>query len=209
MNRFQFYILTLLASLIMTFGIFADLRAQTTTTPPISGLACAYNSTAPSITTGQFALVQCDSSGSLLAVRASRPIVVTQASFEASPGGVNGIARYQIPAGKVYRPRALYGLFTTDATVANRRISTYIWDSSNGVVWQGIFIFTQTASLSNQSYAGHPFAPTANSTNVIITMPDLALGAGYKIGFANITGFTGGAADAWTNLALVAEDETP
>ena len=45
--------------------VFAELHAQTTTTPQIIAAACAYNSSPPAITSGTFALVQCNSTGAI------------------------------------------------------------------------------------------------------------------------------------------------
>lgn len=58
----------LLCAIAVLVGILSlpRLRAQPVTTPPIAALACAYNTVVPTPVSGQFALVQCNSSGQLL-----------------------------------------------------------------------------------------------------------------------------------------------
>jgi len=41
-------------------------KAQQTTTPTIAGIACAYNSSLPTLITGNYGLVQCDANGRLI-----------------------------------------------------------------------------------------------------------------------------------------------
>lgn len=55
-------------ALLCALGIFSLplLRAQTVSTPPIFALACANNTIIPTPASGQFFLVQCNSSGQLL-----------------------------------------------------------------------------------------------------------------------------------------------
>ena len=55
----------ILSVLFISGAIFSLAHSQTVTTPSIVALACAYNSAAQSISSGQFALVQCDSGGNL------------------------------------------------------------------------------------------------------------------------------------------------
>lgn len=46
-------------------GVYA-LNAQTVTTPPVAGIACAYNTSPPTLTTGTAGWVQCDSTGKII-----------------------------------------------------------------------------------------------------------------------------------------------
>lgn len=54
-----------LCAIFLVGAIFSVARSQTVTTPVIVALACAYNSAAQSISSGQYALVQCDSGGNI------------------------------------------------------------------------------------------------------------------------------------------------
>ena len=64
MHKFLYLIiLTLIAA-----AIYERSEAQTTTTPTVIALVCAYNSSPPAPTSGQFYLAQCNSAGQLLSV---------------------------------------------------------------------------------------------------------------------------------------------
>jgi hypothetical protein len=59
-------ILWLLGALALAGCAGTDARAQQTPPPSITGIACAYNSTLPTVAAGNWGLVQCDANGKLI-----------------------------------------------------------------------------------------------------------------------------------------------
>ena len=55
-----------LIALFLLAAAWEHLHAQTTTTPAIYAMACAYNSSRPTLTTGTFGLIQCNSTGTII-----------------------------------------------------------------------------------------------------------------------------------------------
>ena len=147
--------------------------------------------------------VRTDTAGHQQFARVTAPVLIAQGAFTTVS---NSLAQYVIPAGKVYRIMGLYGTLTSDATVGGRRVVISVWDASNNVLWSSPEVVDQAASGATT------YASTNNSVanlNVIIqvTLVNFALPAGAKVGF-RVTN-TSGAADAWTNLSAIMEDESP
>lgn len=150
--------------------------------------------------------IKTDAGGRQLVAAATTTIVASQASFTT----VDNIkAQYVIPTGKTYRIKSIIGTMTTDATAGGRRIAVTVWDLSNNIISSGGPAQNQVAS-SVYGYCGLASVYASNySSPFNLACPDLALTAGYKIGFSNTASGTIGAADAYTAITIIFEDETP
>lgn len=60
------YLWWTLAVAILASGAWVKANAQTVVTPTQVGIACAYNSSLPTLATGNYGLVQCDTNGRLI-----------------------------------------------------------------------------------------------------------------------------------------------
>ena len=102
-----------LVTLMAAFGI-SQVGAQQTTTPPIVAIACAYNTSPPAQTTGNFYLVQCGPSG-------GSPVVYTK------PGALAPLGYQQISAGTLAASTSLTVPAGATFAVVQVEASTVRW----------------------------------------------------------------------------------
>ena len=124
----------LIAALLIYLGLASAALAQQITTPSQNAIACAYNSSLPTLTSGNYGLAQCDSTGHLLI---TGTITTGGTAQGASSTGVQG----SLDMGLVTTSSPTYTTGTVNGlsldTSGNLRVNVVAGSSGGGTVTQG------------------------------------------------------------------------
>lgn len=134
-------------------------------------------------------------------------VSVLNASFTLSGDS----AKYTIPAGsKIYRIKHAQCYLTADSTAGTRRISFFIWDGSNNVIFQSPAPAGQPASTAWGYIATATGGVATGTSAYALLLPDVPLPSGYTIGFGLTTygSTTGDSGDAFSACVAGFEDES-
>ena len=158
--------------------------AQTVVTPAQSAVACAYNSALPSLASGTYGLVQCDTNGRLSVGIAAGTAIIGKVSIDqTTPGTTNGVqVNAALPAGT----NAIGSVGGFNAIVTNTpTVQNAAYSASNAIGgWQqlsffrnttqpsGILDYVQVASKGGSTVALTVYGFTKSSANLSSTCTD-------------------------------------
>lgn len=146
--------------LILTLAALAFASAaltQTVVTPTQSAVACAYNSALPSLTSGTYGLVQCDSAGKLLITPSAAPA----GTYIGNVGGFNAIV--------TNTPTVQNAAYSASNAIGGWQQLTFFRNTTQP---SGILDYVQVASKGGSTVALTVYGFTKSSANLSSTCTD-------------------------------------
>lgn len=137
--------------------------------------------------------------------------VVETAAFVAGTNPNYCDFKYTVPAGKTYRIKSLFGKFTTTSGGSARKVSVGVWDGSGNLVAESAANQGHPAGVTYGYYAAVGVYSATGDNDLTLAIADMALPAGYVVGFTCDTTLGSAApvsGDAWSSVGMIMEDES-
>ena len=210
------------AGLIILLGLASPALAQRVQAPGTVAIACAYNTSPPTLTSGWFGYAQCDSSGKLIVISSGGGgggAVTIADGADVTQGAIADAAATSGSTGTV---SAKLRLMTTQLTTLNTTLGSPF--QAGGSIGNTSFGATQaTAANLNATVVGAGSAGTANAgvmtvqgiasmTKLLVTPDSVALPANQSVNISQVNGVTtltgAGATGTGAQRVTAAQDTT-